>query len=370
MFGNPRSVFAQHNAPQHNPSPPPHGYGNSPHMHSRTPSVSGAPGQANRHVIPSTTAGQHAQAVNASSQNLQPNPYAQVDPSGSGVPPQAPRGMRPSPHLHTSHVQRDVPGRNEHSQTQNATLSYVNSQTPNEHPGHKQLGGPRGLNEPYRPRDHRELDLRSTDRDTGRELAQRTEYMREQLSNPALRSTGPPMHEDLRYQQQDRGYLPQRSQTPLSRPEHGQTPQLQHPPQSSLGVANHSLYGQRAPEEPTHRFSQPNYSRERSIADRMRDEQAQQAQQAQQHAAMNRDEHMRREREHNMHEREMHDREMRERELQDARIRESVMRSREMRGGVPPLGSGPEQRPDPRAPTGPPQVDWTRHPHDRASWQR
>jgi len=366
IFANPRSVFAQHNAPQHNPSPPPHGYGNSPHLHSRTPSISGAPGQANRHVIPSTTAGQHAQAANAASQILQPNPYAQVDPPGNSIPPQAPRGMRPSPHLHASHMQRDVPGRNEHSQTQNANLSYSNPQTPNEHPGHTQLGGPRGLHEPYRPRDHRELDLRNSDRDTGRELAQRTEYMREQLANPALRSTGPSMHEDLRYQPQDRGYLPPRSQTPLSRPEHGQTPQLQHPPQSSLGVAGHSLYGQRAPEEPAHRFSQPSYTRERSIVDRVRDEQAQQ------HAAMNRDEHIRREREHSMHEREMHDRELRERELQDARIRESVIRGREMRG-VAPLGSGsgPELRPDQRAPlNGPPQVDWTRHAHDRASWQR
>lgn len=367
IFGNPRSVFTQHNASQHNPSPPPHGYNNSPHLHSRTPSISGALGQANRHGIPpSTTAGQHAQPTNASSQILQPNPYAQVDPPGNSVPPQASRRMRPSAHLHASHMQRDVPGRNEHPQTPNANLPYSNPQTPNEHPGHTKLGGPRALHEPYRPRDHRELDLRNSDRDTGRELAQRTDYIREQLSNPALRSTGPPIHEDLRYQPQDRGYLPQRSQTPLSRPEHGQTPQLQHPPQSSLGVANHSLYGQRAPEEPAHRFSQPSYTRERNIVDRVREEQVQQAQQ---HAAMNREERMRREREHSIHEREMLDREMRERDYQDARIRESVL-SREMRA-IPPLGSGPEQRPDQRASlSGPPQVDWNRHAHDRASWQR
>ncbi|CBY01109.1 hypothetical protein LEMA_P022390.1 [Plenodomus lingam JN3] len=368
IFGNHRSVFAQHNAVRHNPSPPPLGYSNSPHMHSRTPSIVGAPVQANRHVIPSTTSGQHSQAASASAQILQPNPYAQVDPPGSAPPP-GPMGMRPSPHLHTSHIaqQRDASGRNEHSQTQNANLTYSNQQTPNEHPGHPQLGGLRSLNEPYRPRDprepHRDIDSRNSDRDTGRELAQRTEYLREQLSNPALRSAGPPMHEDMRYHPQERSYHPQRSQTPLSRPEHGQTPQLQHPPHSSLGVANHPLYSQRPPEEPAHRFSQPTFPRERSIAERMRDEQAQQAQQ---HAAMNREEQMRRDRE-----REMHDRELREREMQDARYRENLMRSRDMRGPPPPpQGSGPEQRPDQRAPTGPGHMDWSRHAQDRGGWQR
>ncbi|KAH9872667.1 hypothetical protein J1614_005061 [Plenodomus biglobosus] len=366
MFGNHRSVFAQHNAARHNPSPPPHGYGNSPHLHSRTPSISGAPTQANRHVIPSTTAGQHSQAASASAQILQPNPYAQVDPPGSAPPP-GPMGMRPSPHLHTSHIaqQRDTAGRNEHAQTQNANLSYPNPQAPNEHPGHPQHGGPRGLNEPYRPRDprepHRDIDSRNSDRDTGRELAQRTEYLREQLSNPTIRSTGPSMHEDIRYQAQDRTYLPQRSQTPLSRPEHNQTPQLQHPPHSSLGVANHPLYSQRPLEESAHRFSQPTFSRERSIAERMRDEQAQQAQQQ---AAMNREEQMRRDRE-----REMHERELRERDIQDARYRENLMRSRDMRG-PPPQASGPEQRADQRAPTGPGPMDWSRHPQDRGGWQR
>ncbi|KAF2854457.1 hypothetical protein T440DRAFT_388523 [Plenodomus tracheiphilus IPT5] len=360
MFPSHRSVFAQHNGTRHNPSPPPHGYNNSPHMHSRTPSISGAPSQVNRHATPSTAAGQQSQAASASAQILQPNPYAQVDPPG-------PIGMRPSPHLHTSHVahQRDAPGRNEHSQTQNANLSYSNPQTPNEHPGHPQLGGPRGLNEPYRPRDprepHRELDSRNSDRDTGRELAQRTEYLREQLSNPALRSNGPPMHDDVRFQPQERQYLPQRSQTPLSRPEHSQTPQLQHPPHSSLGVANHPIYNQRSHEEPAHRFSQPTFPRDRSIADRIRDEQAQQAQQQ---AAMNREEQMRRDRE-----RDMHERELRDREIQDVRYRENLMRSRDMRGPPPP-GSAPEQRPDQRAPTGPGPMDWNRHPQDRGGWSR
>ncbi|KAI8940886.1 hypothetical protein NX059_002146 [Plenodomus lindquistii] len=363
MFGNHRSVFAQHNATRHNPSPPPHGYTNSPHMHSRTPSISGVSAQASRHAIPSTTAGQHSQGASASALVLQPNPYAQVDPPGSAPPP-GPIGMRPSPHPHTSHIaqQRDASVRNEHSQTQNANLSYSNPQTPNEHPGHPQLGAPRGLNEPYRPRDlrdpHRDLESRNSDRDTGRELAQRTEYLHEQLSNPTMRSAGPPMHENMRFQPQDRPYLPQRSQTPLSRPEHSQTPQLQHPPHSSLGVANQPIYGQRSHDEPTHRFQQPSYSHDRIMADRARDEQAQQAQHQ---AVMERDEHMRRERDRDIGER--------ERQLQDARYRENFMRNREIRGQPPP-GSGTEQRPDPRAPTGPGPMDWTRHQQDRGGWQR
>lgn len=367
IFGSHRSVFAQHNTPRQNPTPPPlAGFTNSPNLHSRTPSTSGPPGQMPRHGIPSTTAAQHAQALNAS---LQPNPYAQVDPPGSGAPPSGPMGMRPSPHLSTSHLaqQRDSSGRNEHSQASNANLSYSNPPTPNEHPGHHSLRGLGGMNEPYRPRDSRDahdLDSRHSDRDTSRELSQRTDYLREQLSNPALRSNGPPLHEDLRFQPQDRGYMSQRSHTPLSRPEHGQPPPLQHPPHSSLGLANHSLYGQRPPEEPTHRFFRD--PRERSLTER-RQEQAQVAQ-AQHQAAMNRDEHMRRENEM----REM--REMREREMireRDAHYRESIMRGRDMRGGHPPPGSGPGSGPGPDQ--RPPTADWNgvRHHQDRSGgWQR
>ncbi|KAI4935530.1 uncharacterized protein J4E92_002821 [Alternaria infectoria] len=300
---------------------------------------------------------------------LQPNPYAQVDPPGSGVPPPGPMGMRPSPHLSTSHIaqqQRDSSGRNDHSQASNANLSYSNPQTPNEHPAHPFQGLSR-LTEPYRPRDPREahdFDPRHSDRDTGRELSQRADYLREQLSNPALRAPGPPMHEDLRYQPQDRGYLSQRSQTPLSRPEHGQPPPLQHPPHSSLGVANHSLYGQRPPEEPQHHFMRN--PRDRSMTDRIREEQAQA--QAQHQAAMNREEHMRREAEQNSREREM-----RERDARDAHYRDSIMRGRQdMRGPPPPQpSSGPGSIHDPRPPTGP--MDWTsgvRHPQDRGPWQR
>ncbi|KAI4944575.1 hypothetical protein J4E91_008578 [Alternaria rosae] len=298
---------------------------------------------------------------------LQPNPYAQVDPPGSGVPPSGPMGMRPSPHLSTSHIaqqQRDSSGRNDHSQASNANLSYSNPQTPNEHPAHPFQGLSR-LTEPYRPRDPREahdFDPRHSDRDTSRELSQRADYLREQLSNPTLRATGPPVHEDLRYQPQDRGYLSQRSQTPLSRPEHGQPPPLQHPPHSSLGVANHSLYGQRPPEESQHHFMRN--PRDRSMTDRIREEQAQ----AQHQAAMNREEHMRREVEQNSREREM-----RERDARDAHYRDSIMRGRQdMRGPPPPQpSSGPGSIHDPRPPAGP--MDWTngvRHPQDRGPWQR
>ena len=371
IFSNHRAVFSQHNTPRQNPTPPPlAGFNNSPNPHSRTSSISGPPGPLPRHGIPSTTAAQHAQAMSASAQILQPNPYAQVDPPGSGVPPSGPMGMRPSPHLSTSHMaqQRDAPSRNDHSQASNANLSYSNPQTPNEHPAHPFQGLSR-LTEPYRPRDPRDahdFDPRHSDRDTSRELSQRTEYLREHLSNPALRANGPPMHEDIRFQPQDRGYLSQRSQTPLSRSEHGQPPPLQHPPHSSLGVANQALYGQRPPEEP-HRFMRD--PRDRSMTDRIREEQAQ----AQHQAAMNRDEHMRREAE-----RDVREREMRESHARDAHYRESIMRGRaEMRGPPPPQApsSGPGSIHDSRPPAGP--MDWVSgvrhpqgHPQDRGPWQQ
>lgn len=215
--------------------------------------------------------------------------------------------------------------------------------------------------EPYRARDprdlHHDLESRNSDRDTSRELSQRTEYLREQLANPHLRST--PMHDDLRYQpqQQDRGYLSQRSHTPLSRNDGGQQPPpLQHPPHSSLGANNHPLYGQHLSEEPS-RFSQP-FPRDRGIADRIRQESAQQQQ-----AALNREEQMRRESQ--MREQEMRDREHRER---DAHFRESLMR-----GSVGGYGRGPgsDQRQPPTGPSG--HMDWTNgvnRPPQRDGWQR
>ncbi|KAF1933633.1 uncharacterized protein M421DRAFT_201703 [Didymella exigua CBS 183.55] len=362
LFGNHRSVFAQHNAPRHNPSPPPMtAYNNSPHLHSRTPSVSGAPGQPPRPGMPGAGPTQHAQAGSAaSSQILQPNPYAQVDPPGAGAPPSGPMGMRPSPHLRTSHVaqQRDVPSRNDHSQAQNTGLTFSNPPTPNEHPAHPSIRGPGSMTESYRPRDprdlHHDLESRNSDRDTSRELSQRTEYLREQLANPHLRST--PVHEDLRYQTQqpNPGYLSQRSHTPLSRNDAGQQPPpLQHPPHSSLGTNSHPLYGQRLSEEPS-RFSQP-FPRDRGIADRIRQESAQQQQ-----AALNREEQMRREGQ--MRDQEMRDRELRER---DAHFRENLMR-----GNLGPYGR-PDQRQPPTGPGG--HMDWTSgvsRPPQRDGWQR
>ncbi|KAJ4988671.1 myb-like DNA-binding protein [Stagonosporopsis vannaccii] len=358
LFGSHRSVFAQHNTQRHNPSPPPMAaYNNSPHLHSRTPSVSGAQAQPARSHMPGPGTAQHVQAAAAgSSQILQPNPYAQVDPA----PPSGPMGMRPSPHLRTSHVaqQRDISSRSEHSQSQNANVSYSNPPTPNEHPAHVSM---RGMPEVYRARDprdlHHDLESRNSDRDTSRELSQRTEYLREQLANPHARST--PVHEDLRYQpqQQDRGYLSQRSHTPLSRSDAGQQPPpLQHPPHSSLGASNHPLYGQRHSEESA-RYSQP-FPRDRGIADRIRQESAQQQQ-----AALNREEQMRREGQ--MREQEMRDRELRER---DAHFRENLIR-----GNLGPYGRGPssEQRQPPTGPSG--HLDWTsgvNRPPQRDGWQR
>lgn len=358
LFGNHRSVFAQHNTQRHNPSPPPPmtAYNNSPHLHSRTPSVSGAQAQPSRSGMPGPGSAQLAQAAAAgSSQILQPNPYAQVD----AAPPSGPMGMRPSPHLRTSHVvqQREISNRNE----QNTTLSYSNPPTPNEHPTHVPMRGPSGITEAYRARDprdlHHDLESRNSDRDTSRELSQRTEYLREQLSNPHLRST--PAHEDLRYQpqQQDRGYLSQRSHTPLSRTDGGQQPPpLQHPPHSSLGANNHPLYGQRHSEEPS-RYTQP-FPRDRGIADRIRQESAQQQQ-----AAINREEQMRREGQ-------MREQELRERELRD---RDAHFRDNLMRGNIGPYGRGPgsEQRQPPTGPSG--HMDWTsgvNRPPQRDGWQR
>jgi serine/arginine repetitive matrix protein 2 len=353
-LGNHRSVFAQHNAPRHNPSPPPHNaFNNSPHMHSRTPSISAGPNQPARHGVPNTTAPSHASAASASALILQPNPYAQVDPSGGSAPPTGPMGMRPSPHLHTSHLvqQRDAPGRNEHSQSHNASMSYSNPQTPNEHPSQPPPRRPAGLVDPYRPRDPRDLhhDFESrihSDRDTGRELAQRADNMlREQLSNPAMRSNS--VHADPRFHQQDRGYMSQRSHTPLS----SQPPTLQHPPHSSLGTNNHSMYGHRLPEETPQRFA-PFNPRERSLTERIREDQAQQQ------AAMQREEYARREE----RDRDIH--------MRDQQMRENLIR-RDMRGQMPP-NSGPGPQQDQRAPAGPPPPDWAnaaRH-QERHGWQQ
>jgi serine/arginine repetitive matrix protein 2 len=370
MFGNHRSVFAQHNGPRHNPSPPPHpAYNNSPHLHSRTPSLGGAGSQQSRHGLSTSAVGQHPQPPNATSQILQPNPYAQVDPPGNGPQPSGPVGMRPSPHLHTSHIgsQREVHGRNDQSQVHNGGLAYPTSQTPNEHhPGNHHIRG-HSIQEQYRSRDPRdirpEFDARNAERDMSHEVSrQANALLREQRDSLLSRSTGPSQsHQDVRYQPppQDRGYTSQRSHTPLSRSDHGPAPPLQHPPHSSLGEG-HPLYGGQRQEEHTHRLRDP-FPRD-SRMDRMREEHVQQQQQQQQHAAMSREEYIGRERE--MREREM--REMRDRELsqRDAQYRENLIR----RGQAPPPPHGQQQ--EQRGSVGVPP-DWAnavRPPPER--WQR
>jgi serine/arginine repetitive matrix protein 2 len=173
------------------------------------------------------------------------------------------------------------------------------------------------------------------------------------------------MHEELRFaphQQPDRGYMGQRSHTPLSRSEHGQPPPLQHPPHSSLGANNHSIYGPRQAEEPQQRYT-PFESRGRSFTERIREDQAQQAAMQQRE----REEYARQE-------------SAREREIQmrDAHMRDSLMR-RDMRGQMPPNstpGPGQEQRPPtgPGPGPGPGPHDWAsavrQHPQERPSWPR
>ncbi|KAF2680582.1 hypothetical protein K458DRAFT_311284 [Lentithecium fluviatile CBS 122367] len=365
IFGSHRSVFAQHNGPRHNPSPPPlSAYNNSPHLHSRTPSLSGPPGQQPRHGMNTSAVGQHSQPPSGASQILQPNPYAQVDPPGSGSQPSGPVGMRPSPHLHTNHIgsQREALSRNEQSQVHNGSLAYSNPQTPSEHqPGNQHMRG-HSIPDQYRGRDPRDIrhdfDARNGERDMSREVSHRADaLLRESRDSLLSRSAGPPQpHQDVRYQAppQDRSYA-QRSHTPLSRPDHGPPPPLQHPPHSSLGD-NHPLYGGQRQEEHSHRFRDP-FPRD-SRMERMREEQVQQQQQQQQQrAAMSHDEYLGRERE-------MREREMRDREMRDAQYRDSLIR----RGQPPPQAPGQQQ--EQRSGVGA-TTDWAnavRHPQDR--WQR
>ncbi|CAI6333498.1 unnamed protein product [Periconia digitata] len=351
QLANHRSVFAQHNNSRYNPSPPPLAtYNNSPHLHSRTPSLSGAPTQPPRHTMTASTSAPHAQG--ATSQILKPNPYAQVDPPGPGVQPSGPVGMQPSPHLHMSHAasQRELHSRNEHSRNHNAAMGYSNSPTPNEHhPMPQHMRAPsmadqfRGR-DPRDPRDVHDFDARNPERDMSRELAHRGDALRETYLS---RSTGPPQsHIDSRYQApQDRGFAPQRTQTPISRSEHGPPLPLQHPPHSSLGDSNHALYGQRQ-EESLPRFRDA-YPIDPRVSERMREEQAQQ------HPASRDDPYAR---ERDMREREMRDREMRDREMRDREMQEAQYQNMMRRPGAPPQGH--DQRGGPPAQP----MEWARHP--------
>ena len=353
LLGNHRSLLAQHNNIRHNPSPPPiPNYNNSPHLHSRTPSLSGASAQQLRHSMGGGTPVQAAQPGPGTSQILQPNPYAQVDLPGSSSQPSAAAGMRPSPHLHTSHAaqSREMQGRNEQSQIHNANLPYSNPQTPNEmHPAqqHMRVGA---MPEHYRsrdPREHNDFDTRNHERDVSRELSNRSDaFLRDRESFVSRTGSAAPTHQDLRYQhpaQPDRGYPGQRSHTPLARtepPSHPSHPSIQHGPS----------YREHFP-----------LRDDRGFSDRMRDEQAHQ--QARMRAPG--------EDFLSARERELRDREMRER---DARYRDELYR-RESR--LPPTGPsgvpghappGHEQRPPPGG-----AMDWVSgvpRQHDPRGWQR
>jgi hypothetical protein len=323
----------------------------------------------------SSTPGPGAQGAAGTSQILQPNPYAQVDPTGPGTQPSGPVGMRPSPHLHTSHVaqQREVQSRDP-PQVHNPNLPYSNPQTPSEHhPSHSHLRGP-SVNDPYRPRDPREprdlrdprdyheFNTRNHERDMSRELQERADVLlREREQRESLSRPGPPsqLHQDSRYQPTpgpDRVYPPApRSHTPLSRSEH---PSLSHPqPHSMLPESGRPAYGQR-PEEPRHTYPNP-YGRPRDdqLTERIREEQAQQARLRGGDEFLNRD----------------RDQHMRNQEFRDTRYRDEIMRrDQRLPGGLPPTGPSHGQPGHEQARShGPPGMDWTSAvPRPQEGWRR
>jgi serine/arginine repetitive matrix protein 2 len=383
-FNNHRTLFAQYNDPRHNPSPPPlSAYNNSPHMHSRTPSLSGPASQQTRHALGSS-APAHSSPAPSASQILQRNPYAQGDPLGNNAQPPGSVVVRPSPHSHASHLaqQRDMQGRNDQSQAHNANLAYSNPQTTNEHhPGH--LRGP-SMAEPSFRRDtreyHHDFDRGNHDRDVSRELQQRTEVMiREHRESYMARpGASQPQHHDPRYQppQPEHMFAPSRAPTPLSRAEHTQHLAMAHGrTHSLLGDGGHATYGQRPPDEQAHRYHDPFSNREER--DRLTDRRQELAHQ--QLRSMHADNEFyarnREQREREMREREIIDRGMRDREMReqhDARLREELLRGGgrdgRMPGPPPPPSGGPPEQ-DQRPSAGP--MDWpAAMPRHREGWQR
>ncbi|KAF2005388.1 hypothetical protein P154DRAFT_392314, partial [Amniculicola lignicola CBS 123094] len=221
---NHRSVFAQHNTVRHNPSPPPLArYDQSPHPHSRTPSLNQSAVQQTHQTINSISQAQHAQSLTGTNQILQPNPYAQVDPPGATPQPTGPAGMRPSPLLHVAQ-QRELETRNEQSRVHNANLGYSNPQTPSEH--HSAQPHLRGgiAADPYRGRDSRDVrhdfDARNHERDVSRELSSRgDDLLRTNVPSLPIQGSGSGYQHAL---QQDRAY---RTRTPLSMAENRQSAQ-------------------------------------------------------------------------------------------------------------------------------------------------
>ncbi|KAF2747700.1 hypothetical protein M011DRAFT_391763, partial [Sporormia fimetaria CBS 119925] len=336
MVGNHRAFLSQHNDPRHVPSPPPlNQYNHSPHMHSRTSSISNAPQQP-RHMAGS--AGQGSQGPAGTSQILQPNPYAQVEPPSHNQQAGGAVGLRASPHHSSSSHARDAQARNEQSQMQNANMAYSVARTPTDSQGPHMRGGA----EQFRARDvrdPREFDPQNHDRDSSRELGQRVESImreRERFERPGAPHPGP----DARYQPQvpqERAYPSQRSHTPLSRPEHPSNVPIQHSGHHSmLAENNRGPYGQRPQEEHRTAYREPYPPRDDGYADRMREEQAQ----AYQHRGMRNDDYQR------ARDLELREREMRERDPRYSRDemmrREAMLASRQ-----PPHGAHvhQEQRP-------------------------
>ncbi|KAF2272739.1 uncharacterized protein EI97DRAFT_199666 [Westerdykella ornata] len=263
IHGTHRSLLAQHSGPRYN-TPPPNAYSGSPHMHSRASSISGPPHQS-RHV-PSD-----GQATPGSSQILQPNPYAQVEPTGGSLQNSGPAGMRATLHYPNAGQQRDTHDRKEQSQMPTANLPFSKPQTPGDiQPPHAQIRAG-SIVEPYRPRDtFREYNPQTHDRDSSRELSQRTDMLlREQMA----RSTGQhPPHQETQWPPGAHGYP--RSHTPLSRSEHPQQTSMRPPMGQATPLADSvglQAYGQRLPEEPRHQYLDAYPTRDERFA---REEQA------------------------------------------------------------------------------------------------
>ncbi|KAJ4353075.1 hypothetical protein N0V95_003670 [Ascochyta clinopodiicola] len=202
----------------------------------------------------------------------------------------------------------------------------------------------------------------------------------EEVTRKKPTEQGPPSHSTTPSQQTSIAPPPTSSQAPGSRRDmFGDTATTQPPygrssyaPQSSMpaSTANRSIDltgeqtsgsrpgGREGWQQQQRQQYHPAHSQaQQGIADRIRQESAQQQQ-----AALNREEQMRRESQ--MREHEMRERELRER---DAHFRDSLMR-----GNVGPYGRGPgsEQRQPPAGPNG--HVDWTNgvRPPQRDGWQR
>ena len=214
MHGNHRAMLAQHNAPQHNPSPPPHAtYAAEAHLHSRTPSLSHQGPQVH-HGFSMPPIG-HAQQPAGTAPVLQPNPYAQLDPTVNSQTTNV-GSMRPGSHFHAGQLPppRDMGSRANAPQAHLANPAYSSLAT-NEpsHANHRR--GPSDAIEmlPSLARAHETL----------RQFHEQPLQERASLPplpdfHPALQSRHPPAQQPPL----ERTFLGARSMTPLARPEHPQ----------------------------------------------------------------------------------------------------------------------------------------------------